>query len=317
MPADLLKPIFTDDDKAREYLESVNWPDGPACPHCGERERVTRLKGEAPRPGVVQCNNCREQFTVTVGTVMERSKIPLHKWVLAMHLLSASKKGMSAHQLHRMLGVTYQTAWFLAHRLRAAMAGAADDPGELGGDGKIGEGDETYFGNKDEVTKRTKRGKPSLSNKRAVVALVERGGKARTFHVERADADAVKELLRKNASRKSKLMTDESRLYTEVGTEYARHGTVNHSAGEYVGFDDPEKHTNTIEGYFSIFKRGMKGIYQHCGEQHLHRYLSEFEFRYNTRIALGMDDWDRAALAIKGAAGKRLTYRRPDKAANP
>src|SRR5919199_490423 len=158
MPADLLKPIFTDEDKAREYLESVNWPDGPTCPHCGERERVTRLKGGAHRPGVIQCNNCREQFTVTVGTVMERSKIPLHKWVLAMHLLCASKKGMSGHQLHRMLGVSYKTAWFMAHRLRAAMSGAADDPGGLGGEGKTVEADETYFGNKHEKTSKGKRG---------------------------------------------------------------------------------------------------------------------------------------------------------------
>src|SRR3954452_5570697 len=273
MIADLDQPMFKDDDAARAYLETVHWPSGPACPHCGERERVTRLQGQKHRPGVVQCNNCREQFTVTVGTVMERSKVPLHKWVLAMHLLSASKKGMSAHQLHRMLGVTYQTAWFMAHRLRAAMHGAADDPGGLGGEGKTVEADETYFGNKDEPEPSpqrkdrpfTKSGKSGPANKRAFVGLVERGGKARTFHVDHANADTIKLILRMTASRKSKLMSDESRLYTDVGTEYARHGTVNHSAGEYVGFDDPEKHTNTVEGYFSIFKRGMKGIYQHCG----------------------------------------------------
>jgi hypothetical protein len=227
-----------------------------------------------------------------------------------MHLLCASKKGMSAHQLHRMLGLPYQTAWFLAHRLRAAMAGT-DGGGGLGGEGKTIEADETYFGNKDQVTKRTKRGKPSLSSKRSVVGLVERGGKARTFHVDRADTDTVKAILRTNASRKSRLSTDESRFYTEEGTEYARHGKVNHSSGEYVSFDDPTIHTNTIEGYFSIFKRRMKGVYQHCGEQHLHRYLAEFDFRYNHRTALGFTDAERAEAALRAIAGKRLTYRRP------
>jgi transposase-like protein len=257
MLADLDQPKFKDDDAARAYLESVHWPDGPICPHCGERERVTRLHGKAHRAGVVQCNNCREQFTVTIGTVMERSKIPLHKWVLAMHLLCASKKGMSAHQLHRMLGVTYQTAWFLAHRLRAAMA----DPkaGPLGGEGKTVEADETYFGEAENPNPRNKYLPPKLtkakrgpSGKRAIVALVERGGKAKTFHVQRADSETVKRLLRTTASRKSELMTDESRLYTDVGTEYARHGKVKHSVGEYVDWDDPTIHTNTVEGYFSV-----------------------------------------------------------------
>src|SRR3954452_2495448 len=309
--SELLDPRFTDEDAAREYLEKQRWPDGPVCPRCGAVDRISKCEGEAYRAGLYNCGHCRRQFTVTVGTVYERSHIPLHKWLLATRLLCSSKKGMSSHQLHRTLGLPYATAWFMAHRLRAAMSGAADDPEGLGGEGKIVEADETYFGNKDEVTKRTKRGNPSLGNKRAVVALVERGGKARTFHVERADADTVTELLRKNASRKSKLMTDESRLYTEVGTEFARHGTVNHTAGEYVGFDDPEKHTQTVDGYFSIFKRGMKGVYQHCGEQHLPRYLAEFEFRYNSRIRLGVEDVERAAMIVAGGFGKRLMYRRP------
>src|SRR5919205_2792204 len=308
-PIDLADPIYNDDEAARAYIEARRWPDGPYCPRCGECERVTKLKGKSTRPGLYACAACRQHFTVTVGTIYERSHLPLHKWVLASHLMAASKKGISAHQLHRLLGLPYKTAWFMAHRIRAARDGAADDPGGLGGEGKTVEADETYFGNKDVVTKRTKRGKPSLSNKRAVVGLVERGGKARTFHVERADGDTVKELLRQNAGRKSRLMTDESRLYTEVGAEYAGHGTVNHTSGEYVGFDDPEKHTQTIDGYFGLFKRGMKGNYQHCGEQHLHRYLAEFEFRYNSRIALGMDDKQRAKLAIAGMRGKRLTYR--------
>ena len=223
-PVDLTDPIYNDDEAARAYIEAQRWPDGPFCPHCGERERVTKLKGKSTRPGLHACAACRQHFTVTVGTIYERSHLPLHKWVLATHLMAASKKGISAHQLHRMLDLPYKTAWFMAHRIRAGMGGAADDPGGLGGPGKIVEADETYFGNKDEITTRTKHGKPGLASKRAVVALVERKGKARTFHVERADADTVKKLLRENASRKSKLMTDESRLYTEVGAEFARHG---------------------------------------------------------------------------------------------
>lgn len=314
---DLLQPMFTDENATREYLESINWPNGPVCPHCKERERVTRLVGKAHRPGLVQCNVCRSQFTVTVGTVMERSKIPLNKWVLAMHLLSASKKGMSGHQLHRMLGVSYKSAWFMAHRLRAAMVGA-DGGGPIGGEGKIVEADETYYGNAENPPERnkhlpppTKGGRVGPAGKRPIVALVERGGKARTFHVKSANAATVRDILRTTADRKSKLITDESRLYTLVGQEYARHGPVTHSIGEYIGFDDPEKHTNTVESYFSLFKRGMRGIYQHYGEQHLHRYLAEFEFRYNTRIALGLGDRDRAELLAAGIVGKRLTYRRP------
>jgi transposase-like protein len=309
MLADLDQPMFKDDDAARAYLESVHWPDGPICPHCGERERVTRLHGKAHRAGVVQCNNCREQFTVTIGTVMERSKIPLHKWVLAMHLLCASKKGMSAHQLHRMLGVTYQTAWFLAHRLRAAMA----DPnaGPLGGEGATVEADETYYGEKDDPAKRRKPGQRGPAGKRPVVGLVERGGKVRTFHVGAANKEVVEKIVRENINRETALMTDESSLYPKVGTEFASHETVCHSAGEYVR---GEVHTNTMDGYWGLFKRGMRGIYQHCGEQHLHRYLSEFDFRYNSRTRLGFSDRQRTDLLAAGIAGKDLTYRRPSHA---
>jgi transposase-like protein len=308
---DLTNPIFNNDNAARRHLEKIRWPDGPTCPHCGnaDRERIVALKGKSHRPGLFQCNECREHFTVTVGSVMERSHIPLSKWVLAFHLMAASKKGVSAHQLHRMLGLTYKTAWFMAHRIREAMKPDTSEP--IGGSGKIVEADETYFGDKDRVTKRTKRGKSGLASKRAVVSLVERGGQVRTFHVDRATKESVREVIVRNVSRKSTLHTDESRLYVELGTEFAAHESVRHSANEYVrGI----VHTNTVEGYFSIFKRGMKGIYQHCGEAHLHRYLSEFDFRYNNREALGIEDAERAANAIKGAAGKRLTYRQPDKA---
>ena len=305
--SDLDNPAFHDDDAARQHLESIHWPDGPICPHCGERERVTRLDGVAHRSGVVQCNACRRQFTVTVGTVLERSKIPLHKWVHAMHLMCASKKGVSAHQLHRMFGISYKSAWFMAHRLREALRDPS--PEGLGGTGKIVEADETYFGDKDVVTKRTKRGKSGLSGKRAVLGLVERGGKVRTVHINEVSAANVSDIVRRNLSRESRLMTDESRLYIKVGEEFTQHQSVCHSAEEYVRDD---VHTNTIEGYFSVFKRGMKGIYQHCGEAHLHRYLSEFDFRYNTRTKLGFTDADRAVVAWLGAKGKRLTYRRAD-----
>lgn len=313
----LTDPRFQDADKARQWLEAQRWPEGPVCAHCGnsDRARITALKGKAHRPGLYQCAECREQFTVTVGTVMERSKIPLNKWVAAMHLMGASKKGMSAHQMHRMLGITYQSAWFLAHRIREAMKDDVSSAGPLGGEGKVVEADETYFGSKDRVTKRTKHGKSSHSSKRSVVALVERGGKVRSFHVERATAETVRDVLVRNADRKSTLHTDESRLYPIVGREFASHETVIHSGHEYVRYDgDRVIHTNTIENVFSVFKRGMKGIYQHCGEAHLHRYLAEFDFRYNRRSALGVTDTERSEDIARGTTGKRLMYRSPNEA---
>jgi transposase-like protein len=313
----LTADYFNDADKAREYLEAQRWPDGPVCPHCGSL-KATSLDGAKHRPGLYQCNEteCREQFTVTVGTVMERSKIPLHKWLLAIHLLGSSKKGMSAHQLHRTLEITYQSAWFLCHRIRAAMADDGSTP--MGGEGKIVEADETYFGNKKErrttrtsgepFIKKGKRGGPA--NKRPVVSLVERGGSVRSFHVGHATAATVGKIVADNVARETRLHTDESRLYTEVGSKFAAHETVKHSVGEYVR---GEVHTNTIENFYSVFKRGMTGVYQHCSEKHLHRYLAEFDFRYNNRSKLGIEDTERAARIIKGAEGKRLTYRRPDR----
>jgi transposase-like protein len=311
-----LPAIFTDPDAARKHLEAQVWPRGPVCPHCGnaDPERIRKMEGKAHRPGLYQCNEheCREQFTVTVGSVFERSKIPLHTWLYATHLMNSSKKGFSAHQMHRMLGVTYKTAWFMAHRIREAMRDDKASP--MGGPGKIVEADETYFGSKEKVTKRTKRGKPGLASKRAVVGLVERGGRVRTFHPERADKASVRNIVVTNIDRESRLQTDESWLYHAVGKEFASHETVMHTAHEYVRGD---VYTNTIEGYFSIFKRGMKGVYQHCGEKHLHRYLAEFDFRYNHRIKLGFSDAMRADIALSQIGGKRLTYRRPDKAPIP
>jgi transposase-like protein len=309
-------PIFTDDRAARRHLEKIRWPEGPICPHCGnaDQDKIVKLKGESHRPGLYQCNECREHFTVTVGTVMERSHIPLHKWVYGFHLMAASKKGISAHQLHRTLGITYKSAWFMAHRIREAMRpNGATSP--LGGEGKIVEADETYFG-------RTEEPKPSpqrkgraytrrkrLWDKRPIVALVERGGRVRTFHVGSADKVTVQKIVTDNVARESRLHTDESKLYVGADALFASHETVKHSAKEYVRGD---VHTNSAEGYFSIFKRGMKGIYQHCREKHLHRYLAEYDFRFNHRVALGYDDGERAAMALKGAEGKRLTYRQPD-----
>jgi transposase-like protein len=317
MAADAQNPIFTDDNAAREELEAVRWPNGPVCPHCGnvEQDKIAKVEGakRTHRPGLYYCNECKGQFTVTVGTVFERSKIPLSKWWFATHLLNSSKKGISAHQMHRMLGVTYKTAWFMMHRIREAMRTEGMAP--MGGEGQIVEADETYFG-KTETKRISKRGDRPYKvgsrgprDKRPILALVERGGRVRTFHVPVADQESVQKIVRENIARESRLHTDESRLYFGSDAHFASHETVKHTAKEYARGDVT---TNSVEGYFSIFKRGMKGVYQHCKEKHLHRYLSEFDFRYNNRIALGVNDGERAALAMKGIEGKRLTYRSVD-----
>jgi transposase-like protein len=314
MSADLQSPTFSDENKAREALEAMRWPNGPICPHCGSVDGLARAQGKAARPGLYYCNACGEQFTVTVGTIMERSHVPLTKWWLAMHLMGSSKKGMSAHQMHRMLGVTYKTAWFMCHRIREAMREANLAP--MGGSGSIVEADETYFGEQENPKlSKQRKGRPYIrkrgagpAGKRAVVALVERGGRVRSFHPAQADGATVASIVTDNIARETRLMTDESRLYKKVGQEFAAHDTVTHSHGEYVR---GEVHTNTVESYFSVFKRGMKGTYQHCKEKHLHRYLAEFDFRHNHRSALGMDDVTRVAKIAKGIEGKRLTYRLP------
>jgi transposase-like protein len=304
----LTDPIFTDEDKAREHLEAVRWPDGPYCPHCGEVEKIYRLHGKSHRPGLIHCNSCEQAFTVTVGSVMERSHVPLNKWVLAYRLICSSKKGMSAHQLHRMLNVTYKTAWFMAHRIRESMNDAA--PRAIGGANKVVEADETYVGGK--AKNRPYKPEPK---KQIVMTLIERGGKARSFHVKNATAKTLRETAVKIASRKSYLMTDENAAYTKLGKEFDGHGTVNHSANEYArlgGF----VHVNSAENYFSIFKRGVIGTFHHISEAHLHRYLAEFDFRYNNRSGLGVEDNERSEKAISGAAGKRLFYQEPRPAAH-
>src|SRR3990167_3530561 len=292
---DLTNPIYQDVDKAREHLEALQWPNGPICPHCGniDPERITKLKGKSTRPGVYKCNECAKPFSVTVGTVFERSHIPLNKWLLAVHLLTSSKKGISAHQMWRMLNFgSYRTAWFMMHRIREAMKDY--NPGPLGGEGKIVEADETYIGNAGKARMRYtlipgKGWQPRGGNahKYKVVTLVERNGRARSVVVDHLTANQVRNILVTNVDRKSDLMTDESNVYTKVGTEFASHQTVNHGEDEYAR---GTVSTNTIQGFFSIFKRGMRGVYQHCGEAHLHRYLSEFDFRYSNRAGLGVDD---------------------------
>jgi len=314
MSVNLTDPIFNDETAAREHLERIRWPNGPFCPHCGnsDPERITKLEGKSHRPGLHQCNECDGHFTVTVGSIMERSHIPLAKWVLGFHLMAASKKGISAHQLHRMLGITYKSAWFMSHRIRAAMGEV--EPGPMGGKGKIVEADETYIGNTAGVKRAKREGRRGPGHEKwKVVSLVERGGKARSIHVDDLTGHTLRNALVTNVDRKSDLMTDEWRAYRDIGEEYASHKTVNHSIEEWVRGNT---HTNTIEGFFSIFKRGMKGVYQHCGEQHLQRYLVEFDFRYSHRVKLGYSDEDRAAVAIRGAEGKRLTYRQPYATAN-
>jgi len=309
MTLNLKAKIYNDETAARKHLEKLQWPDGPVCPHCGVVNEATALQGASTRPGVYKCRPCQKPFSVTVGTVFERSKIGLTKWLLATELLTSSKKGISSHQLHRMLGVTYKTAWFMAHRIREAMKPSGKDAGPLGGEGQIVEADETFIGKKDGMRKRD--GAGGYQHKRAIMSLVERGGKIRSFKIGKASRDDMLPIMLKNIDRNSTLHTDGAQVYKFTGVT-DRHESVDHNK-EYVrdGRDGAKVHTNTLEGFFSIFKRGMVGTYQHCGEQHLDRYLAEFDFRANNRIALGVDDAMRAQIALKGIAGKRLTYRRP------
>lgn len=297
-------PIFQDENKAREALEALRWPNGPVCPHChnSDPDLIAKVEGkkQSHRPGLFYCNECKGTFTVTVGTVFERSKIPLTKWWMAAHMLNSGKQGVSAHEIHRQLGVTYKTAWFMMHRLREAMKGK--NGGAMGGDGGVVIADETYWGN---TSKRAKGWKKGHRHKQGVVGLVDPStGEARAFHVKPATSASVRDILVRNASRKSALVTDESPLYNKVGTEYGQHQTVMHTRGQYVnsqGFT-----TNHVENFFGVFKRGMRGVYTFCGEQHLQRYLDEYAFRYTNRF---VTDGERTALALQGIEGKRLTYR--------
>jgi transposase-like protein len=299
----LSKKHFHDEAAAFAYLEATLWPNGPTCPHCGNADasRITRLEGKAHRIGVHKCNECRQQFTVKVGTVFEHGRIPLHKFLQAVYLMSASKKGVSAHQLHRILEVTYKTAWFLAHRIREAMRDGKLAPPMMGGPGKVVEVDETLQGKQDGHAQAK-----GAYHMNVVLTLVERGGESRTFHVDGTTVATLMPILRANIHKETVVMTDEASWYQQLGGYFFSHDTVNHRQKEYVRGDIT---TNTVEGFFSIFKRGMKGVYQHCSEKHLHRYVAEFNFRYSNRVALGVDDQGRADRALKGIVGKRLTYR--------
>lgn len=321
---------FHDEAAAFTELESILWPDGPVCPHCGGMDKVYVLKGVRSKPskkhpkgverhGLKKCGHCRKQFTVRIGTVFEDSHAPLHKWFQAIHLLCSSKKGISSHQLHRTLEVQYNTAWFMSHRIREAMREGGLLP-PMGGAGEVVEVDETIYGRADTHPKgrakhARKLGITNSAHKNVVLSLVQRGGGVRSYHVAGSTVNEVIPIVYDNVSRESATMTDKAQLYRDQMRYFKSHDRVDHSKGEYVREEDgkPLIHTNTVENYFSVFKRGMRGVYQHCKEKHLHRYLAEFDFRYSNRSALGVEDVDRAKKATIGAKGKRLTYRRTDR----
>jgi transposase-like protein len=315
MSAKIQDARFTDETVAREALEAVVWPNGPTCPHCGNADagKIAKLETKSVRPGLRYCNECGKQFTATVGTVFERSKIPLTKWWFAMHLLGSSKKGMSSHQMHRLLGISYKSTWFMMHRIREAMRVGGLAP--LGGGGGTVEVDETVFGRVQGAPKSTQKMGGRSGFRNVALTLVERGGSARSFHVTGTTIAELTPIIRANISREAKLMTDQAAWYPEIGREFASHDTVNHAKDEYARYEgEIVISTNTVEGYYSIFKRGMKGVYQHCAEKHLHRYLAEFDFRYSNRSALGVEDAERVSKIAAGIVGKRLTYRRVNEA---
>jgi transposase-like protein len=298
----LSAPHFHNEAAAFAFVEARLWPNGPVCPHCGGTARIGTLKGKTTRVGLRKCYDCRKNFTVRHGTIFEASHLDLHLWLQAIHLLCASKKGISSNQLYRILGCTLKTAWFLSHRIREAMTGGELAP--MGGPGGIVEIDETFIGTKEGA--KVKRG---YAHKNAVMSLVERrpeGAVVRSFHVDGTSARDLLPIIKKHVSPESHLMTDEAGQYTHLAKHFMAHDFTTHGAGEYVrGI----AHTNTVEGFYSVFKRGMKGVYQHCAEHHLRRYVAEFDFRYNTRTRLGVNDTARAETALKGVVGKRLTYR--------
>jgi len=313
----LSKPYFHDEAAAFEYVEGVIWGGQPSCPHCGVVGKVYALKGVRSKPskknpegverhGLKKCAACRKQFTVRKGTIFEESHLELHKWLQAIYLMCSSKKGISALQLQRTLEVQYKTAWFLAHRIREAMR--SGDLSPFGMDGGIVEMDETYIG-REPNTPITKGG----SHKMKVVSLIDRDtGRSRSMVVENVNIKTIGQIVAANMVREARIVTDEGSWYNRVAEQVAAHGTVNHGKAEYVSRFDPDIHTNTVEGFFSIFKRGMKGVYQHCSKKHLHRYMAEFDFRYSNRSATGCEDQERAMRALIGGVGKRLTYRRTD-----
>ena len=293
---------FHNEAAAYAFVEARVWPNGPVCPHCGGVDRISKMGGKSTRIGAYKCYQCRKPFTVKIGTIFEASHVPMRHWLQAIFLMASSKKGISSNQLHRTLGCTLKTAWFISHRIREAMRDGKLAP--MGGAGKTVEADETFIGKIGFAPKGRK--KPGVAFRNVVLTLVERGGSARSFHIDTHNLSEVTAIVRANVHHETAMNTDEGSWYNELGEHFASHETVHHKSDEYVRGDVT---TNTVEGYYSIFKRGMKGVYQHCKEKHLHRYLSEFDFRYSNRIAVGVDDVARAELALKGVVGKRLTYR--------
>jgi transposase-like protein len=298
----LSDPMFHNEEAAYAFVESKLWPDGPICPHCGGKEKIGKLNGKSYRPGLYKCYVCRKPFTVKIGTIFEDSHIPMRFWLQAMFTMASSKKGISSNQLHRTLGITLKSAWFMSHRIREAMREGGLAP--FGGNGGAVEADETFLWNDPE--KPVKRG---YTHKRKILSLVDReSGEVRSVPIDDVSAKTIIPILKENIAKEARTMTDDAGQYYYLYEHFADHGTVAHSQGEYVSPSDPLIHTNTVEGYFSIFKRGMKGVYQHCAKKHMHRYLAEFDFRYSKRVAKGVDDSARAEKILCGVAGKRLTY---------
>jgi transposase-like protein len=316
----LAQKHLQDEGAAYAWVEAHLWPEGPVCPHCGSVERISKMAGKATRFGLYKCYACRQQFRVTVGTIFEKSHVPLHVWLQAFYLLAGSKKGISANQLHRTLDVTLKTAWFMGHRIREAMRSGSLAP--MGGAGSVVEIDETIHGRaathpkgrRPKQTTKTNR-ITNAAHKNVILSLVERGGQVRSYHVAGSTVSEVIPIVQENVSRETAVMTDSAQLYKYRLRDFASHDRVDHSKGEYAQYPEgrPVIHTNTVEGYFSLFKRGMRGVYQHCKERHLHRYLAEFDHRYNNRKALGVNDEQRAISMVKGVKGKRLTYRTTDR----
>jgi transposase-like protein len=306
MKSTISSKCFHNEETAYAWVESLLWPNGPVCPHCGGFDRISKMGGNSTRIGTYKCYQCRKPFTVKVGTIFESSHVPLRHWLQAMFLLASSKKGISANQLARTLGCTLKTGWFIGHRIRESMKDLGIAVAPMGSGGGIVEADETFLGRKQGRKVRT-----GYGHKMAVMSLVERGGKVRSFHIAKTGREEAERIINANVSHEARLMTDSASYYRHGEFDVADHQTVNHDIGEYARYpkDEPVIHTNTVESYYSVFKRGMKGVYQHCQEKHLHRYAAEFDFRHNNRIALGVNDEARFESMVRGIVGKRLTYR--------
>ena len=301
----LSRPEFHDEAAALAYVEARLWPQGPVCPHCGVVDQATKLAGKSTRLGTYKCRACRKPFTVKVGTIFEASHVKMNLWLQAIYLMCASKKGISSHQLHRTLGVTVKTAWFMSHRIREAMRSDALDT--FGTGGGVVEVDETFIGHDRTIKPKGEKKGRGYAHKHKILTLVDRTtGRARNFMVDDLKAATLVPILRENIAKEATIYTDEASQYRQLDADFADHDFVRHGAGEY---GRGEVHTNTVEGYFSVFKRGMKGVYQHCAKKHLHRYVGEFGFRYDYRAAKGVNDTARADAAPDAIVGKRLLYR--------